>query len=156
LIRESGGSRGETVELEEIVMYHAETLSLGTRGRGTYEVTAEVQRVVRDSGVARGLCTVFVHHTSASIIVCENAEPEVRRDLERFFARLVADGDPLFLHTDEGPDDMPAHVRSILSQTSISVPVSEGRCDLGTWQGLYLWEHRTSPHRRRITVSVIG
>jgi secondary thiamine-phosphate synthase enzyme len=137
-------------------VYHAETLTVATRGRGTYEITADVQRVVGGSRIDRGLCTVFVHHTSASLIVCENAEPEVRRDLERFFARLVPDGDPIFLHTDEGTDDMPAHVRSILSQTSVSVPVVEGRCDLGTWQGLYLWEHRTAPHRRRVTVSVVG
>ena len=137
-------------------MYHAETLNVSTRGRGTYEITREVQGVVRGSGVARGLCTVFVHHTSASLIVCENAEPEVRRDLERFFARLVTDGDPIFRHDDEGPDDMPAHVRSILTQTSVSIPVDEGRCDLGTWQGLFLYEHRAAPHRRRITVSVVG
>jgi len=137
-------------------VYHAESLTFRTEGRGTYEITRDVQRVVRDSGVARGLCTVFVHHTSASLIVCENAEPEVRRDLERFFARVVPDGDPDFRHTDEGPDDMPAHVRSILTQTSITVPVADARCDLGTWQGLYLWEHRTAPHRRRVTVSVTG
>ena len=123
-------------------MVHAETLTFQTRGR--------------ESGVGRGLCTVFVHHTSASLIVCENAEPEVRRDLERFFARLVPDGDPEFRHDDEGPDDMPAHVRSILTQTSITLPVEGGRCDLGTWQGLYLWEHRTAPHRRRVTVSVLA
>ena len=137
-------------------MYRADTLSIETKGRGTYEITGQVQRVVRDSGLIRGLCTVFVHHTSASLIVCENAATEVRTDLERFFARLVPDGDPIFRHTDEGPDDMPAHVRSILTQTSISVPVADGRCDLGTWQGLYLWEHRAAPHRRRLTVSVVG
>lgn len=99
---------------------------------------------------------MFVHHTSASLIVCENADPSVRTDLERYFARLVPDGDPIFEHIDEGDDDMPAHVRSILSQPSITVPVREGACDLGTWQGLYLWEHRTHPHRRRVTVSVMG
>ncbi len=90
-------------------MYHAETLTIATEGRGTYEITRQVQRVVRESGVGRGLCNVFVHHTSASLIICENAEPEVRRDLERFFSRLVPDGDPSFRHDDEGPDDMPAH-----------------------------------------------
>lgn len=137
-------------------MYHSETLTFDTKGRGTTEITRQVQRVVQGSGIEHGLCTVFVHHTSASLIVCENAEPEVRRDLERFFARLVPDGDPDFRHTDEGPDDMPAHVRSILTQTSISVPVANRQCDLGTWQGLYLWEHRTAPHRRRVTVSVLG
>ncbi|MCA1685630.1 MAG: secondary thiamine-phosphate synthase enzyme YjbQ [Planctomycetia bacterium] len=136
-------------------MYHAETLALNTNGRGTQEITRQVQRVVRESGVTRGLCTVFVHHTSASLIVSENAAPEVRADLERFFARLAPDGDPAFRHTDEGPDDMPAHVRAVLTQSSISFPVSDARCDLGTWQGIFLWEHRTSPHRRRVTVSVL-
>ncbi len=126
-------------------MYHAETLVIATGGRGTYELTRQVQKVVAESGIARGVCTLFVHHTSASLIVCENAEPEVRRDLERFFAALVPDGDRMFRHADEGPDDMPAHVRSILTATSITVPVAEGRCDLGTWQGLFLWEHRAAP-----------
>jgi secondary thiamine-phosphate synthase enzyme len=137
-------------------MFHASSFTIGTKGRGTYEVTDQVQQVVESSGVRRGLCTVFVHHTSASLIVCENADPGVRRDLERYFARLVPDGDPVFQHDDEGPDDMPAHVRTILTQTALSIPVAEGRCDLGTWQGVYLWEHRTAPHRRRITVSVVG
>jgi secondary thiamine-phosphate synthase enzyme len=137
-------------------MHHAEALSINTKGRGTYEITRQVERVVRDSGIANGLCTVFVHHTSASLIVCENAAPEVRQDLERFFARLIPDGYTDFRHNDEGPDDMPAHVRSILTQTSISIPVANSRCDLGTWQGLYLWEHRTSPHHRRVTVSIVG
>jgi secondary thiamine-phosphate synthase enzyme len=136
-------------------MYHAEIVTFSTRRRGTTEITEEVQRVVHESKIDRGLCTVFVHHTSASLIVCENAEPEVRRDLERFFARLIPDGDPLLRHTDEGPDDMPAHIRSIITQTSLSLPVDGGRCDLGTWQGIYLWEHRTRPHRRRVTVSVL-
>jgi secondary thiamine-phosphate synthase enzyme len=137
-------------------MIHSETLSIATRGRGTVEITQAIQNVVRNSGIGQGLCTVFVHHTSASLIVCENAEPEVRRDLERFFARLVPDGDPDFHHTDEGPDDMPAHVRSILTQTSLTLPIAAGQCDLGTWQGVYLWEHRSIPHRRRITVTVLG
>ena len=137
-------------------MYHAESLTLRTRGRGTYEITDAVQRIVHDSGAARGLCTVFVHHTSASLIICENADPGVRKDLERFFARFAPDGDPLFEHVDEGPDDMSAHVRSIVTQSSISIPVEDGRCALGTWQGVYLWEHRTAPHSRRVTVSVVA
>jgi secondary thiamine-phosphate synthase enzyme len=137
-------------------MVYSETFQLNTDGRGTYEITRQVQKVVRDSGVGRGVCHVFVHHTSASLIVCENAAPEVRRDLERFFARLAPDGDPIFRHNDEGPDDMPAHVRSVLTQTSLTLPVADGQCDLGTWQGVYLWEHRTDPHRRRVTVSVVG
>src|SRR3954452_3421338 len=119
-------------------MFHSESFTLETRGRGTYEITDRIQQVVRDANVDRGLCTVFVHHTSASLIVCENAAPDVRRDLERFAARLVPDGDPLFHHTDEGPDDMPAHVRSILPLTSVMIPIKDAQCDLGTWQGLYL------------------
>lgn len=137
-------------------MYHAESFTLQTRGRGTYEISRQVQRIVESAGIARGLCTVFIHHTSASLIVCENAAPEVRADLDRFFARLVPDGDPLFEHTDEGDDDMAAHVRSILTLTSISVPVEDSRCDLGTWQGIYVWEHRWRAHSRRITVSIVG
>ena len=137
-------------------MFHADGLTIATRGRGTYEITDQVQRVVRASRIDAGLCTVFVHHTSASLALGENADPEVRRDLERFFARLVPDGDPLFEHSAEGPDDMPAHIRSILTQSSISIPVRDSTCDLGTWQGIFLWEHRTAPHRRRLTVSVVG
>jgi secondary thiamine-phosphate synthase enzyme len=127
---------------------------IDTPGRGTYDITGEVQRAVAEVGVKSGLCTVFVHHTSASLIVCENADPAVRRDLEAFFARLVPDGDPLFRHVDEGPDDMPSHVRSILTQASLGIPIEGGRCDLGTWQGIYLYEHRTAAHRRRLTVVV--
>ncbi len=103
-----------------------------------------------------GLATVFIHHTSASLIICENADPSVRRDLEAFAARLVPDGDQLFTHDAEGPDDMPAHVRTVLTQTSIGIPIEDGALALGTWQGLYVWEHRTAPHRRRVTVTVIG
>jgi secondary thiamine-phosphate synthase enzyme len=138
------------------VLLHSESLAVATRGRGTYEITESVQRAVQASGVQAGLCNVFVHHTSASLIVCENADPSVRADLERFFARLVPDGDPLFRHTMEGPDDMPAHVRSVLTQASLGLPVAGARCDLGTWQGVYLWEHRARPHLRRLTISVIG
>ncbi len=137
-------------------MFHAEGFTVATRGRGIHEITEEVGRIVQASGVERGLCTVFLHHTSASLMLCEDADPGVRVDLERFFARLVPDGDPLFGHTAEGPDDMPAHVRTILTQNSLTIPVDAGRCDLGTWQGIFLWEHRTSPHRRRVTVSVFG
>jgi secondary thiamine-phosphate synthase enzyme len=137
-------------------MFHQDRFEVGTRGRGTLEITDRVESIVRDSQIERGLCTVFVHHTSASLILCENADPSVRRDLERFFARLVPDGEPLFQHTAEGPDDMPAHVRSILTNASLSIPVADGRLDLGTWQGLFLYEHRTSAHRRRVSVSVVG
>lgn len=135
-------------------MHHA--LVVRTPGRGTSDLTRRVQEVVAASGVREGLCNVFVHHTSASLILCENADPQVRRDLEAFAARLVPDGDPLFAHVDEGDDDMPAHIRSILTHSSLCLPVVDGRCDLGTWQGVYLWEHRTAPHERRVTVSVLG
>jgi secondary thiamine-phosphate synthase enzyme len=137
-------------------MVHSETFHFPTEGRGTFEITRQIQQVVRNSRLERGLSTVFVHHTSASLIVCENAEPEVRRDLERYFAKLAPDGHPDFQHTDEGPDDMAAHVRTILTQTSVSIPVDQSQCDLGTWQGVYLYEHRRAPHRRRITVTVVG
>jgi secondary thiamine-phosphate synthase enzyme len=135
---------------------HQETLTRRTDGRGTYELTAEVERVVRASGIETGLCHVFVRHTSASLIVCENADPTVRSDLERFVSRLVPDGDPLFEHTLEGPDDMPAHVRSVLTQVELTLPVTRGRCALGTWQGVYLYEHRTHPHSRQVVVTVRG
>ncbi len=136
-------------------MHHASE-SVSTRGRGTYEITDTVQRAIAESGVASGLCTVFVHHTSASLIICENADSDVRVDLETLFSRLAPDGDPEYVHTLEGPDDMAAHARSILTQASITIPVRGGRADLGMWQGIYLWEHRTSPHRRRVTVSIVG
>jgi secondary thiamine-phosphate synthase enzyme len=135
---------------------HRQKLTIETRGRGTVEITRQVQQTVERSGIVQGLCHVFVHHTSASLIVCENADPTVRRDLEHFAARLVPDGDPSFVHDSEGPDDMAAHIRSILTLTSLTIPVEDRRCDLGTWQGIFLWEHRTDPHRRRITVTVIG
>jgi secondary thiamine-phosphate synthase enzyme len=137
-------------------MFHRGELTIATRGRGTYDITREVAAIVGESATREGLATVFIHHTSASLIICENADPSVRRDLEAFAARLVPDGDPMFSHDAEGDDDMPAHVRTVLTQTSLGVPIAEGRLALGTWQGLYLWEHRTAPHRRRVTVTVIG
>ena len=137
-------------------LFYSESLRLSSRGRGTVEITDEVARVVHASHATEGVCSIFVHHTSASLIICENADPSVRTDLERFFCRLVPDGDPLFRHTAEGPDDMPAHVRSILTQPSITVPIANGRLDLGTWQGIFLFEHRADPHRRRVTVSIVG
>jgi secondary thiamine-phosphate synthase enzyme len=135
---------------------YRQKLTIETRGRGTYELTRQLNEIVVQSEIGQGLCFVFVHHTSASLIVCENADPSVRRDLEQFAARLVPDGDPAFSHDSEGPDDMPAHVRSILTLTSLTIPVEKRRCDLGTWQGVFLWEHRTSAHRRHITVTVTG
>ncbi len=133
-----------------------DSLRITTDGRGTMDVTAAVDQVVRRAGVDRGLATVFCHHTSASLIVMENADPTVRSDLEAWLARAVPDGDRLFEHTAEGPDDMPAHVRCALTQTSIAIPVGAGRLDLGTWQGLYLYEHRHAPHARRLSVTVLG
>ena len=131
-------------------------IRIDTAGRGSYDFTADVQAAVRDSGVTTGLCHLFIRHTSASMMLCENADPAVRRDLETFMARYVPDGDPMFTHTAEGPDDMPAHVRSILTQSDLNIPVRDGRCALGTWQGVYLWEHRTAPHARRVIVTVQG
>ena len=137
-------------------MVRTEELSISTQGRELVDLTARVQRAIAASGVEEGLCQLFLHHTSASLLLCENADPDVKRDLEAFFSRLVKDGDPLFRHDAEGPDDMPAHVRTVLTQVSLGLPVRNSRADLGTWQGVYLWEHRTSPHRRRVTVTVIG
>ncbi|RKG60528.1 YjbQ family protein [Corallococcus sp. AB011P] len=137
-------------------MYQAKELTVSTRGRGLVDITGEVRKAVKGTGIREGLCTLFLHHTSASLIISENADPVVQRDLEAFFSRLVKDGDPLFQHDAEGPDDMPAHVRTVLTQVSLSIPVKDGEADLGTWQGVYVWEHRTSPHRRRVTVSVLG
>jgi secondary thiamine-phosphate synthase enzyme len=134
----------------------SETFRVRTRGRGTTEVTAEVQRAVAATGIADGLCTVFIHHTSASLIINENADPDVQRDLDAFLSRLVPDGDSIYVHTMEGPDDMPAHVRTALTQTSLSIPVTGGRCALGTWQGVFVWEHRHRGHDRRVTVTVVG
>lgn len=135
-------------------MTRQEIIHVQTLGRGTYNISHELERVVREAGIETGLCHIFVQHTSASLIICENADPTVRRDLEHFLKRLVPDGDPLFDHTQEGPDDMPAHVRSILTKMDLTLPVTKGRCGLGTWQGVYLYEHRTHPHERRVTVTI--
>ena len=137
-------------------MIFQDTLLVTTRGRNSHDVTAQVGDVVKRSAITIGLCNIFVQHTSASVMLCENADPQVRGDLEAFMGRLVTDGDPLFRHVTEGPDDMPAHVRSVLTDSGITVPVRQGRCALGTWQGIYLWEHRTAPHRRSIVVTVYG
>lgn len=137
-------------------MIHQAILQIRCNGRGTYNITREVEQVVSDSGISTGLCHVYTHHTSASLTLCENADPAVRRDLERFMGRLVPDGDPDYEHSQEGPDDMPAHIRSILTNMDLTLPVTAGRCARGTWQGIYLWEHRTAPQRRQITVTVQG
>ncbi|MBL8529823.1 MAG: YjbQ family protein [Burkholderiales bacterium] len=131
-------------------------LAISTRGRGLWDFTEDVRRWVAASGIENGLLTLFIRHTSASLLVQENYDPEVQRDLERFFAKLVRDGDAMFEHTIEGPDDMPAHVRSALTQTSLSIPVANGALALGTWQGLYVYEHRTAGHRRQVMLHLIG
>ena len=137
-------------------MTRQHTLTFRTRGRGTTDITAEIGKLVASSGVRTGICSVFLQHTSASLILCENADPSVRHDLETILARLAPDGDPAYVHDTEGPDDMAAHARSVLTTNSLTLPVAEGRLALGTWQGLYLWEHRIEPHSRRIVVTVVG
>ncbi len=133
-----------------------QTLTLSVARRGLHDVTREVSRVVGESEVAVGMCNLFVRHTSASLTIQENADPNVQRDLEAFFCRLAPEGDPIYRHVAEGPDDMPAHVRSVLTATSLCVPVVGGELALGTWQGLYLWEHRRRPRQRSVLVTVWG
>jgi secondary thiamine-phosphate synthase enzyme len=132
------------------------TLEIATRGRGLVEITDGVRRWLASTGCRDGLLTLFIRHTSASLLIQENADPDVQSDLERFFARLVPDGDPLFEHVAEGPDDMPAHVRAALLPTQLSIPLHEGRLALGTWQGVYLYEHRTTGHRRQVVLQLMG
>jgi len=135
---------------------HTDELVISTPGRGFTMFTREAQAIVRESGIKRGLCTLHLQHTSASLLIQENADPTVRSDLDRFFARLVPDGDRIFEHTFEGEDDMPAHVRTALTAVNLGIPILSGALALGTWQGLYLWEHRAHPHRRRIVAHVLG
>jgi len=129
-------------------------LEIRTAGRGFTELTRDLSQVVQESGIADGLCNVFLQHTSASLLAGENWDPSVRRDLEAFMSRLAPDGDRRYEHDAEGPDDMPAHIRSMLTQSSIVIPVAAGKLQLGTWQGIYLWEHRTASHQRRVLVTV--
>lgn len=131
-------------------------LRVSTRGRRLYEITDQIAGWLSQQGFGHGLLTVHVRHTSASLLIQENADPDVRRDLESFFARLVPDGDNIFVHTAEGDDDMPAHIRSALTAVNLSIPVANGRLALGTWQGIYLWEHRHAPHSRQVAVHFIG
>lgn len=137
-------------------MLSQDELQIKTTGRGSFEITHELERVVADSGIETGLCHVFIAHTSASLMLCENADPAVRRDLETFMLHLIPDGDPMFVHSNEGPDDMPAHLRTVLTHSDICIPVRHGRCALGTWQGVYLWEHRTHSNQRQVVVTVQG
>lgn len=125
---------------------------VNTQGKGLYEITHEVSVCLTEAGIEEGLCTVFVQHTSASLCIQENADPSARRDLTAWLERLVEENDPLFTHTQEGPDDMPSHIKSALTATSIGIPVLHARLALGTWQGIYLWEHRTRPQQRRLVV----
>ena len=133
-----------------------ESFLVPTRGKGTYEITDEVAALVKRSGITTGLATVFIQHTSASLVIYENADPTARADLHRFFEDLVPEDDPRLVHTLEGPDDSTSHLRMVLTRTSESIPISECRLQLGTWQGIFLFEHRRAPHRRTVVVSLIG
>ena len=137
-------------------MIYQNSFTVRMTGRGTTEITGRIEQLVRQSGLRTGMCHVFLQHTSASLVLCENADPAVRGDLETFLARLVRDGDSIFRHDTEGDDDMPAHIRSILTDSSLNLPISNGSLALGTWQGVYLYEHRTSPHERTILITVFG
>jgi secondary thiamine-phosphate synthase enzyme len=131
-------------------------IEYSTPGRGFSDISGDLRESLRLSGVKSGLFHVFLRHTSASLLLTENADPDVRRDLENFISRLVPDGDPAYVHSAEGPDDMPAHIRSVLTCSELSLPVRDGRLALGTWQGVYLWEHRHRPHRRLLDITIIG
>ncbi len=133
-----------------------QTFSFNTVPRKAYEITREVQEFVVDSGIDKGLCHLFIQHTSASLMLCENADPDVRTDLETFMQSIAPDGDPMFCHTTEGADDMPAHIRTLITNVSLTIPVTNSRCQLGTWQGIYLWEHRTASHCRKVIVTLHG
>lgn len=130
------------------------SLEIKTDGRGFHEISQQLNIKISNSGIENGVCHVFLRHTSASLLVTENADPDVRRDLEHFMSKLVPDGDPSYLHSMEGPDDMPAHIRSVLTCSEVTIPIRQGRLGLGTWQGIYLWEHRRRPHCRRIDLTI--
>jgi secondary thiamine-phosphate synthase enzyme len=132
------------------------SLSIQSPGRGFIDLTASVNQIIFAKKISLGLCNVFLHHTSASLTLSENFDPTVQRDLEAFMQRIAPDGDPLFQHTEEGPDDMPSHVRSVLTSNSINIPITENKLALGKWQGIYLWEHRLKPHTRQITLTMLG
>lgn len=137
-------------------MYVQQRIEITTRGRGMVEITDTINNFVDSTAIQTGLCHIFIQHTSASLILCENADPDVQTDLQAYAQRLVPDGDPRYRHTMEGPDDMPAHVRTVLTGSSLTLPVGNGRCLLGTWQGVYLWEHRYAGHNRGIVLTVHG
>jgi secondary thiamine-phosphate synthase enzyme len=146
---------GAEAQVERIMVFQ-ETITVRTRGQGLWEITGEVERLVREAGVRRGLAQVFCQHTSCSLVIMENADPTARADLAAWLNRLVPENDPHFEHTAEGPDDMPSHIKMALTRTSETVPVGEGRLLLGTWQGIYLWEHRRAAHTRSLVVTVMG
>jgi len=137
-------------------MVFQKTITLSTLGRGTSNITRQVDEIIDLSDIKTGLVNVFVHHTSASLILCENADPSVRADLEYFMEKITPDGDPMYQHRDEGPDDMSAHIRTVLTDSSLNIPINMGSSMLGIWQGIYLWEHRTHPHNRKITITIYG
>ncbi|MEZ5478734.1 MAG: secondary thiamine-phosphate synthase enzyme YjbQ [Thiolinea sp.] len=137
-------------------MVYQQSLTYQTEKRGTYNLSSLVESQIRNSGIRTGICTVFIHHTSASLIITENADPTVRRDLETILQRLAPDGDPAYRHNDEGDDDMSAHIRCVLTNDSLTIPVSHGRSNLGTWQGIFLYEHRTGRFERHLTVTILG
>ena len=135
---------------------YTKSFQLGTEGKGTYEITAEVQSIVAKSGIAAGMATVFVQHTSCSLIIMENADPTARKDLEMFFERLVPEDTAYLIHTAEGSDDSTSHIRTVLTRSSEVLPIASGKMQLGTWQGIFLFEHRRKPHQRKIAVTIIG
>ena len=137
-------------------MLHQQQLRFSTTKRGTYNITPQITETIEKSGIKDGLCHIFIQHTSASLILCENSDKTVREDLNVYMAKLVKDGDSAYKHKDEGPDDMAAHIRTVLTQSSLSIPVHKGKCALGIWQGIFLWEHRTKPHKRNIAVTIMG
>lgn len=137
-------------------MLHQQKLRFSTTGRGTYNISKQISEVIEKSGIKNGICHIFIQHTSASLILCENADVTVREDLNAYMAKLVKDGDSAYKHKTEGPDDMAAHIRTILTQSSLSIPVQKGKCDLGMWQGIFLWEHRTSAFKRNIAITIMG
>lgn len=137
-------------------MLHQQKLRFSTTGRGTYNITEQIAEAVTKSGIKTGICHIFLQHTSASLILCENADKTVREDLNAFMAKLVKDGDSAYKHQDEGPDDMSAHIRTVLTQNTLSIPIHKGKSDLGLWQGIFLWEHRTKAFKRNISVTIMG
>ena len=137
-------------------MLHQQKLRFSTTGRGTYNISKQITETIEKSGIKAGICHIFLQHTSASLILCENADKTVREDLNTFMAKLVKDGDSAYSHQDEGPDDMAAHIRTILTPSTLSIPIHKGKCDLGLWQGIFLWEHRTKAFKRNIAITIMG